>query len=118
MMRSGGDDRRCLTAIAVQQSYPIADRSSWIPGSYAPVRADTHNSFVRRVEKKGVTEESMTQAGWDAIAHPRPWNPPRACVVWLDVIVGCAWRGWRHAARRLSSHAGALYCGPGPQRRP
>jgi len=40
-----------------------------MPGSYAPMVSEKHNSFVRLVKKKGFKEESMTKIGLSAIGR-------------------------------------------------
>jgi len=42
-------------------------RSYWIPGAYAPIWSDKHNSFLRLLKKKGFKEERMTKIGLYAI---------------------------------------------------
>ena len=38
----------------------ILGRSYWIPGSYAPAVSEKLNAFLRLLNKKGFTKESMT----------------------------------------------------------
>jgi hypothetical protein len=38
------------------------DRSSWIPGSYAPALSEKRNAFLSMLKNKGFKEESMTKA--------------------------------------------------------
>jgi hypothetical protein len=42
-------------------------RSSWIPGSYAPVLSEKRNSFLSLLKNKGFKEERMTKVGLYAI---------------------------------------------------
>jgi len=41
-------------------------------GAYAPALSETHNAFVRLMNNKGFTEESMTKVGLDAIGTSTP----------------------------------------------
>ena len=45
----------------------FADRSYWIPGSYAPALSKKRNSFLRPLKNKGFKEERMTKVGEYAI---------------------------------------------------
>jgi len=44
-----------------------ADRSYWIPGSYAPTLSENRNSFLRLLKNKGFKEERVTKVGLCAI---------------------------------------------------
>jgi len=45
----------------------IAQRSYWIPGSYAPALYENRNSFLRLLKNKGFKEERMTKVGLYAL---------------------------------------------------
>jgi len=43
-------------------------RSYWIPGSYAPLLSEKHNSFLRLLKNKAFKEERRTKNGVYAIS--------------------------------------------------
>ena len=71
LLRVGSHDGPILTLrYATCSKYSTqakAQRSYWIPGSYAPALSKKRNSFLSLLKNKGFKEERMTKVGLYAI---------------------------------------------------
>jgi hypothetical protein len=60
-------------------AYPLGDntgcierRSYWIPGSYTPALSEESDSFFKPLKNKGISRESLTKVGLDALGTSTP----------------------------------------------
>ena len=56
-----------IRSVSQKTLVSFADRSYWIPGSYAPALSEKRNSFSGLLKNKGFKEERKTKVGVDAI---------------------------------------------------
>ena len=70
-------------------------RSYWIPGSYAPMLSEKHNSFLRLLKNKGFKEERMTKIELYTIGKSKTLESNKSLVGMRWNVKFSAHCGWR-----------------------